>query len=95
MRLFVLGVAAIALAGCQSKPVEQMSYTEVRALAGEIQKRCEAQGARSPSAEFEACIQQEVTREKSVRAANYARRQSGVTCSSFPTGGGYATTVCN
>jgi hypothetical protein len=94
MRRVVL-VFAVALAGCQSKPVEQMSYSEVRALAHDINKRCNDQGVFGPSAEFDACTRQEISREKSIRAANYARRQSAVACRSFPTGGGFSTTVCN
>jgi len=78
MRLLGVAVAAsmLALAGCQSKPIEQMSYTEVQQLSGVIAKRCHDQGVRSPSRQFDACIQQEITREQSTRADNYRRRMA-------------------
>jgi hypothetical protein len=76
MRVGGLAVAALmTLAGCQTKPIEQMSYTEVRQLAGEIAKRCNDQGVKGPSREFSACTQQEITREASLRQENAERRQ--------------------
>lgn len=91
MKLVILAaVAVFALGGCQSKPVEQMSYTELRAVAGQIQKRCEAQGVYKGSKDYDMCIRQEINRETSVRQANYNRINSGVVCNTFGT-----TVICN
>jgi hypothetical protein len=76
MRRWLLLAAVAALTGCQSKPLEQMSYTEFKALAAEIQQRCYDQGATNRR-EFDICVQQEITREQSTRAAN-AQYRAGV-----------------
>lgn len=90
MQSVILAALAVFLVGCQSKPIEQMSYTEVQAVAAQIQKRCEAQGVRKGDKNYEMCIRQEINRETSIRQANYNRINSGVVCSSFGT-----TVVCN
>lgn len=74
--LIALGVVGLALAGCQTKPVSEMSYSELMETSRAIQARCEAQGAVHPSPEFEICIRQEVTREKAVRARNSADNEA-------------------
>ncbi|NVM43185.1 hypothetical protein HWX16_23150 [Ochrobactrum intermedium] len=73
LAIIVLG-AALSLSACQTKPIEQMSYTEVKALAGEIQKRCYAQGVKPNSREYDMCIRQEISREQSTRVANRQRQ---------------------
>lgn len=72
--LFLLPVAL--LAGCQTKPIAEMSYTEVKQLAGEITQRCYAQGVKPKSAEFEVCMRQEISREDATRASNQRRRMA-------------------
>lgn len=67
-------VGVLSLSACQTKPIEQMSYTEVKALAGEIQKRCYAQGVKPNSREYDMCIRQEISREQSTRVANRQRQ---------------------
>lgn len=66
MKRFLL-IGLVALAGCQTKTVEEMSYTERKALATELTQRCYAQGVKANSPEFEACARVEVQREAAVR----------------------------
>lgn len=68
------------LSSCQSKPIEQMSYTETKALAQQLHKRCADQGAPPGSSEFDACMRQEVSREASIRNENAERRRNTVVC---------------
>lgn len=78
MNRCLIFVLAIAISGCQSKPIQQMSYAETKALALELHKRCAAEGAPQGSPEFDACMQQEVNREVATRQANAdARRRLG------------------
>jgi hypothetical protein len=76
MKTILVIAAVAAVAGCQTKPVSEMSYSELMATSREIQQRCEAQGAIHPSPEFELCIKQEVRREHATRASNRARAQA-------------------
>lgn len=59
--------ACVALAGCQTKTVEEMNYSERKALAAEITKRCYDQGVKPNSAEYNQCSQVEVQREVATR----------------------------
>jgi hypothetical protein len=72
MKLYVLALSALALVGC-TKTVEEMSYSERKALAQEIANRCYQQGVKSGSAEYEECSRVEVQREVSMR-----RRQASI-----------------
>jgi hypothetical protein len=74
-RIAILASLVAAAAGCQSKPIQQMSYSETKALALELHKRCAAEGAPQGSPEFDACMQQEVNREVATRQANADARQ--------------------
>lgn len=80
MRLVVALVVAVGLAGCAGKPVEQMTYSETNQLAAEINARCEKQGAGYGKPNFDACIRQEVTREKSLRNEQAEQRRRSVGC---------------
>ncbi|RWO34732.1 MAG: hypothetical protein EOS10_00045 [Mesorhizobium sp.] len=83
-------LAVVLLAGCQSKPIEQLSYSETKELAKQLHQRCAAQGAPRGSAEFDACMKQEVSREGSIRRDAAARRQSGIACFNS-----FGTVICN
>lgn len=79
-------VCFVILAGCQSKPVEQMSYSEIKQLAATLEKRCGAQGYARGHPEFMSCVRQEFNREYSTRQEAEARRRaiaSSVYCSQF------------
>ncbi|NDV86779.1 hypothetical protein GTW51_08695 [Aurantimonas aggregata] len=70
-------VALLApLAACTTKPIAEMSYTEVKVLADEIIERCNDQGVANGSPEMTICLRQEVGREDATRAANAQRRQA-------------------
>jgi hypothetical protein len=66
-------VALVFLAGCQTKTVEEMSYSERQSLAAQIQQRCYDQGVKPGSKEFVACSQVEVNAEAAKR-----RRQASI-----------------
>jgi len=80
----------LLLAGCQSTPVQQMSYTETKALAQELHARCAAEGAPQGSPEFDACMKQELTRETSIRNARAERRRHMMICRPV-----FNTVMCN
>lgn len=59
-----------ALAGCQAnKPVEAMSYTELNALADQIDARCAKQGAGKGTPQYRTCFQVEANAERYNRNA--------------------------
>lgn len=68
MRVAVAVLVAAWVAGCQTKPVGEMSHSEMKALADEIAKRCLSQVAKRDSPEMDACIKQESRREIAARA---------------------------
>lgn len=67
MKRAMLVMGLLALASCQTKTVEEMNYTERKALAAELTQRCYAQGVKPNSPEFEACARVEVQREAAIR----------------------------
>lgn len=77
MKRYLL-IGLVFLAGCQTKTVEEMNYTERKALAAELTKRCYAQGVKPNSPEFEACARVEVQREAYTRRDNKARFERGM-----------------
>lgn len=68
----------LVLAGCQTKPIEEMSYSERKALAEQLTKRCYDQGVKPGSAEFRDCAAVEVQREAYTRRANNERVRRGL-----------------
>jgi|GEM_PF-3225376 len=69
--LVALG-CVLTLAGC-TKTVEEMGYSERKALAQQIVQRCYAQGVKSGTPEMQMCTQAETEREVATR-----RRQAAV-----------------
>lgn len=65
-------IAVAALGGC-TKTVEEMSYTERKALGAELVKRCMQQGISPQSSEMKKCTDAEGQREIYSR-----RRQAAV-----------------
>jgi len=68
MRIAVAVLVAALVAGCQTKPVNQMNHSEMRELADEIAKRCLGRVAKRDGPEMDACIKQESRREIASRA---------------------------
>lgn len=63
-RACVLVVTTCALAGCVTEPpIDQLSHTELEALAEEIVVSCEAQGVKRETAEMDVCFRTEARRE--------------------------------
>lgn len=96
MRFTVVALSAMLLAGCQTKTVEEMSYTERKGLAAQITKRCYDQGVKPGSPEYEACSKVEVEREVATRRRQAARQDAAFAADRGPTTcqGFGATTVC-
>ncbi|TLX12285.1 hypothetical protein [Rhizobium sp. MHM7A] len=75
-KFFAAAAISVILTACQSKPVDQLSYSEMKSLSLELHQRCWAQGVKSDTPEMKACLQQEFTRESSMRNSNYQARQA-------------------
>lgn len=76
MRAIALGVVVAAmLAGCE-KPVEEMGYAEMQALAKEIEQRCTNLGLKPGTPQHQQCRQVEAQKEIYTRRANKVRRQN-------------------
>lgn len=88
--MFKYLVIAVALCGC-TKTVEEMSYSERKALAAEITQRCYAQGVKPGSSEYADCSRVEVQREVAMRhrqaavedARRSAARRGSTMCQNF------------
>lgn len=92
MRTFLL-IALTALAGCQSQPVEELNYSQQKALAEQIVQRCYAQGVRTGTPEMKMCLEVETAREVAVRKRNAARKNQGVRVTAYCQNFG-GNTVC-
>lgn len=80
MKPIVLGMALLALGGCQTQPVSTMSYAQVMEVAKQINQRCTAQ-AKPNTPAWDLCVRIEVSREHNMRAqnaANFSRAMSGI-----------------
>lgn len=94
MKSIVLILGLLTVAGC-TKTVEEMSYSERKALSNQIVKRCIAQGVQVGSKEMNACTYAEAQREVYGRrrqaAVEDAQRSSGPTvCNRVG-----STVICN
>lgn len=76
MKLIALALCGLTLAACQTKTVEEMSYSERKELAGQIAARCYAQGVKAGSPEYEQCSAVEVQREAAMRRRAAAREDA-------------------
>jgi len=74
---FLCLLPVLALCACQSKPVTEMSYSELRAYAADLNKRCYEQGVKT-KAELQMCVRQEaISDEANRRNAIETRRRIG------------------
>lgn len=69
-RIVGLAIAALAVAGCQTKQLDELSYTERKALGKTIAQRCIDQGITKKGPEADACLRAEVEREFATRERN-------------------------
>lgn len=63
-RLLFVGV--VALAGCSTKSMNEMNYSELKAYAVEMQARCQKQGVKGEQ-EMKLCINQEAMADQGRR----------------------------
>lgn len=96
MRWIAIVIAGLALSACQaSKPLDQLSYSELKTVADQIGARCEAQGITRKSPEWGLCVQQETNREDATRKAASTRRHRSVYCTTNNWAPNFTTTTCN
>lgn len=90
----ILTISVFApLAGCYGVPIDQMTYSQKKAMMLRVAKSCEAQGYGQKTAEFQDCYKQEYVRQDSLgREAQYIRmnHRGPTICNQFG-----AMTVCN
>lgn len=72
MKLYALACLAI-VAGCQTQPVQEMTYTQQKAWAKGIYDSCQAQGVRVD--EMAQCLDAESRRDSLVRHRNAVTRR--------------------
>ena len=72
--LFFLSAIAV-LAGCQTQSVHEMSYTQQKAWAQTIAKKCIDQGIGYNHPEFKACLNAESRRDAATRYYNGIKQQ--------------------
>lgn len=70
MKKIALIAGLMAVAGCQTKPIEAMSYSEQKQLASQILARCHKQGVKPGTQEEKDCFYTET------RSEFYNRRQN-------------------
>ncbi len=68
MRYAIALIPLLAIAGCQTKQLDELNYSERKALAQELVKRCQDQGVKPGTPEMTVCTKAEVQ-------AEYAKRQ--------------------
>lgn len=64
---------AVVLAGCQTQQIQEMNYSERKALAEQIVQRCYAQGVKADTPEMRLCTAAEVQAENAKRQNNLAQ----------------------
>lgn len=74
MKILVAVVGAALLVSCQTKQIDELSYSERKELAAQIAKRCADQGYPDGHREQEACIRQEISKEYAGRRHAQIRR---------------------
>lgn len=91
MRLIAIA-CALALAGCQTKEVSEMSYSEVKGLAIQKNQECAAQGVKPGTKEMELCVTHELNREASVRKNHNDRLRAAANSTTYCQGFGNTVT---
>lgn len=76
LRIVAAGLACLLLAGCETTPIQELSYSQRKELAQKITDRCVAQGIALNSPEMKPCQMAEVEREVATREHNQQRRMA-------------------
>lgn len=74
MKILFAVVGAALLVSCQTKQIDELSYSERKELAAQIAKRCADQGYPDGHREQQACIRQEISKEYADRQNAQLRR---------------------
>lgn len=69
-KTFALIVVALGVAGCQTQPVETMSYADQQKFVVQTLNRCHAEGAKAGTPAEKQCFFQEVSAEDYRRSQN-------------------------
>lgn len=72
--LIILSIG-LMVSGCQTKPVNELSYTQQKAWAQTIAKKCLDQGIGYSHPEFKACLDAESRRDAAIKYNNRIRQQ--------------------
>ncbi|WP_146206513.1 hypothetical protein [Ochrobactrum sp. POC9] len=75
MNKIFLIITMIFITGCQTQPVNEMSYSQQKAWAQGIAKKCIDQGISYNHPEFKACIDAESRRDAASRYRNSMQQQ--------------------
>ena len=75
MRKIVILSALVLLTGCQTQPVNELSYSQQKAWAQTIAQKCVDQGIGYNHPEFKACLDAESRRDAATRYNNGVRQQ--------------------
>src|SRR5690606_9542524 len=67
--------ALVGLAGCETTPVHELSYSEQQEWAKQIVQRCYDQGIGPNSPQLSDCVRAEALRDASLRYTNAQRQQ--------------------
>ena len=87
-KLWVVG-AMLLIAGCQTKTVSEMNFTEREQLGEQIKQRCVAQGTVPGTGRYGECLKAEAQREVATRHRRaavqdaYRAQNNSVYCQSF------------
>ena len=75
MRFLIAVMCAALLSSCQTKQIDELNYSERKALAAQIAQRCADQGYGEGHPELSACLRQEVGKEYADRRNARIRQQ--------------------
>ncbi len=88
-KTLALIVVGLGVAGCQTQPVETMSYADQQKLISQILDRCPAEGARAGTPAEKDCFAQEVRAEqykRTLRRQAWASLGSSASCTAITNG---------
>lgn len=71
-----IAVCSALLSGCQTKPIEAMSYSEQKQLMSQLLDRCHKQGVKPGTQEEKDCFYAETRSEAYKRQQNVYQRQA-------------------
>ncbi|MEN5279016.1 hypothetical protein ABE527_18980 [Brucella sp. TWI432] len=70
MKSIAVIACILAVAGCQTKPIEAMNYAELQTLGKQIGVKCAKQGLKPNTQAFQQCVSIEANAENYNRARN-------------------------